>query len=91
MVLWLGRVDGTPVGAAMSYRTDEAVGIFGVTTVASARGRGYGTALTRAAILPETNLPAVLAPSPEAERLYERLGFRRVGELRIWVTGEPGP
>ena len=84
MVLWLGRVSGAPVGAAMSFRTDEAVGIFGVTTVASARRRGYGTALTRAAILPETNLPAVLAPSPEAERLYERLGFRRVGELRIW-------
>jgi hypothetical protein len=85
MVLWLARVDGAPVGAAMSYRTDEAVGVFGVTVIASARRRGYGAALTRAAMLPETQLPSILAPSPMAERLYDRLGYRRVGELRKWA------
>jgi len=84
MVLWLGRVEGKPVGAAMSYRTDEAVGIFGVTTIASVRRRGYGTALTRAAMLVDSGLPAILAPSPEGEGVYRRLGFKRVGELRIW-------
>lgn len=84
MVLWLGRVEGKPVGAAMSYRTDGAIGIFGVTTIASMRRRGYGTALTRAAMLVETGLPSILAPSPEGEALYRRLGFERVGELRIW-------
>ena len=84
MALWLGRVESTPVGAAMSYRTDEAVGIFGVTTIASMRRRGYGTALTRAAMLAETGLPSILAPSPEGEGVYRRLGFERVGELRIW-------
>jgi hypothetical protein len=84
MVLWLGRVDGKAVGAAMSYRTDEAVGVFGVTTIASMRRRGYGTALTRAAMLVDSGLPSVLAPSPEGEGLYRRLGFQRVGELRIW-------
>ena len=84
MVLWLGRVDGKPVGAAMSYRTDEAVGIFGVTTIASMRRRGYGTALTRAAMLVDSRLPAILAPSPEGEGVYRRLGFEHVGELRIW-------
>lgn len=91
MVLWLGRVGGRPVGAAMSYRTDEAVGVFGVTTVASARRRGYATALTRAAILPEIDLPSILAPSREAERLYERLGYRRVGRLRKWIKAAPAP
>jgi ribosomal protein S18 acetylase RimI-like enzyme len=84
MVLWLGRVEDKPVGAAMSYRTDEAVGVFGVTTIASMRRRGYGTALTRAAMLVDSGLPSVLAPSPEGEGLYRRLGFQRVGELRIW-------
>jgi hypothetical protein len=84
MVLWLGRVEGMPVGAAMSYRTDEAIGIFGVTTIASARRRGYGSALTRAAMLVESGLPSILAPSPEGEGVYRRLGFERVGELRIW-------
>jgi predicted GNAT family acetyltransferase len=84
MVMWLGRVEGKPVGAAMSYRTDGAVGIFGVTTIASMRRRGYGTALTRAAMLVETGLPCILAPSPEGESVYRRLGFEHVGELRIW-------
>jgi hypothetical protein len=90
MVLWLARVDGDAVGAAMSYRTDQAVGVFGVTTVASARQRGYGTALTRAAMMSGTGLPSVLAPSPLAEPLYERLGYRRVGELCKWVRASPG-
>jgi ribosomal protein S18 acetylase RimI-like enzyme len=85
MVLWLGRVDGKPVGASMGYRTDNAVGVFGVTTIASARCRGYGSALTAAAMLSEAGLPAVLASSKDGERLYERLGFQRVGELSIWI------
>jgi hypothetical protein len=84
MVLWLGQVEGKPVGAAMSYRTDEAVGIFGVTTIPTARRRGYGGALTSVALLTDTGLPAVLAPSPEGEPVYARLGFERVGELLIW-------
>ena len=38
MTMLTGRVEGAAVTAAMGYRTDTAVGIFGVTTVASARG-----------------------------------------------------
>jgi hypothetical protein len=89
MLMWLGRVDGNAVAAAMSYRTDSAVGVFGVTTVGSARGRGYGTALTRVATLADSGLPAILAPSAMAERLYQRLGYRRVGELRKWIRASP--
>jgi ribosomal protein S18 acetylase RimI-like enzyme len=91
MALFLGRVDGRPVSASMGYRTDDAVGVFGVTTIASARRRGYGTALTRAAMLPETGLPVVLASSEEGEQLYRGLGFHRVGELSIWVREDPVP
>jgi hypothetical protein len=84
MTNWIGRVAGRPVAAAMSYRTDDAIGVFGVTTVASARRRGYGTAMTRAAIVADSGLPSVLSPSPDGESLYRRLGFRPVGELRKW-------
>jgi ribosomal protein S18 acetylase RimI-like enzyme len=84
MHMFLGRVDGRGVAAAMGYLLDDAVGVFGVTTVASARGRGYGTAVTRAALLEDTGLPSVLAPSEEAVNMYRRLGFRSVGTLRIW-------
>jgi hypothetical protein len=82
MTMLIGRVDEIAVAAAMSYRSDEAVGIYGVTTVESARGRGYASALTSALIDPAA--PAVLSPSPEAESLYRRLGFEQVGELRQW-------
>lgn len=85
MVLWLGRVNGKPVGASMGYRTDDAVGVFGVTTIASARRRGYGAALTAAAMLGDAGLPSVLASSKDGERLYERLGFQRIGQLSIWI------
>jgi GNAT superfamily N-acetyltransferase len=69
--------------ARMSYRTDAAIGIYGVTTVEAVRGRGYASALTGALIDPA--LPASLSPSPEAENLYRRLGFEAVGELRQWT------
>lgn len=86
MHMYIGRAGGRPVAAAMGYVLDDVVGVFGVTTVASARRRGYGTAVTRAALLAETGLPAVLAPSEEAVGMYRRLGFRSVGALRIWAS-----
>jgi ribosomal protein S18 acetylase RimI-like enzyme len=82
MTMLIGRVEGEAVAAGMSYRTDAADGIYGVTTISSARRRGYASALTRALIDP--TMPAVLSPSPEAEGLYRRLGFEQVGELRQW-------
>ena len=86
MAMLIGRVAGAPVSAAMSYTTDRAVGIYGVTTIASARGHGYASALTRTLVDP--HLPALLSPSPEAEQLYRRLGFGEVGTLRQWHRPE---
>lgn len=91
MKMFLGRAGGRAVAAAMGYRMDDVVGVFGVTTVSSARGRGYATALTSAAMLTDTRLPAILAPSPEAASLYRRLGFEAIGELSIWSTATPAP
>jgi hypothetical protein len=92
MTMLIGRVGGAPVSAAMSYTTDRAVGIYGVTTIASARGHRYASTLT--CTLLDPHLPALLSPSPEAERLYRRLGFGGVGSLRQWhrLEGEdPDP
>jgi hypothetical protein len=89
MTCWLARVDGEAVCAAISYETDRAVGIFGVTTITPARGHGYATAIMRRAILVETGKPAVLnTDSDVAMRVYKRLGFQRVGECPLW---SPGP
>jgi hypothetical protein len=91
MHMFLARVDGRAVAAAMGYRSNNVVGVFGVATVASARRRGYGSAITRAAMLVDTDLPSILAPSEMGERLYGRLGFDRVGELSIWSKEGPAP
>lgn len=89
LTFWLGRVGNDAVCAAMSYETDRAIGVFGVTTIPRARGRGYATALMRRAVLAETKKPAVLnANAPAAMRVYERLGFEAVGECAVW---SPGP
>jgi ribosomal protein S18 acetylase RimI-like enzyme len=82
MTMLTGRIGDNAVAAGMSYRGEHAVGIYGVTTISSARGRGYASALTRALIDPA--VPALLSPSPEAENLYRRLGFEQVGVLRQW-------
>jgi GNAT superfamily N-acetyltransferase len=82
MTMLTGRVARRPVAAAMSYRLDAVVGIYGVTTVPSARRRGYASALTAALIDP--NAHASLSPSAMAEGLYRRLSFEQVGELTMW-------
>lgn len=89
MHMFTGRVDGRPVAAAMGYVFEGAVGVFGVATVASARRRGYGAALTTAAMLTDTGLPSVLAPSEEGASMYRSLGFEPVGELTIWSKAGP--
>jgi hypothetical protein len=89
MTYWLGRVHGEAVCVAMSYETERAIGIFGVTTITPARNRGYATSVMRHAVLVETGKPAVLNTDTEAAmRVYERLGFERVGECPLW---SPGP
>jgi GNAT superfamily N-acetyltransferase len=87
MTMLTGRVHGRPVAAAMSYRDDDMVGIYGVTALPSARRRGYGTALTAALIDPTAD--ASLSPSAMAEGVYRRLGFERVGELTMWQANTP--
>lgn len=88
MTYWLGRVDGEVVSVLMSYITDRALGIFGVTTLAHARGRGYATALMRRAVCVESRLPAVLnTDNPVAMRVYEHLGFQCVGDCPLWIPG----
>jgi ribosomal protein S18 acetylase RimI-like enzyme len=82
-VAWEGA---EPAGAATGYRHEGSVGVFGVGVVPSARGRGLGRALTvtAARAFPGVDL-AWLHPTPEAGRLYDRLGFVRVADWEVWV------
>jgi ribosomal protein S18 acetylase RimI-like enzyme len=46
----VGRVDGVPVACSLGFIGAAAVGIYGVGTVPEFRGRGYGSAVTLAAM-----------------------------------------
>ena len=83
---YLARVDGQPAGAARWRPTDHGVKLERFAVLPAFRGHGVGTALVRQV------LADVQAEAPEAAQvylhaqlraipLYERTGFRKVGEL----------
>jgi hypothetical protein len=87
--VWLGRVDGRSVGAAMAYVGDAVVGVYGVAVRPSARRRGYGAALTWCATRVEPSLPAALQPSTMAAGVYRRLGYAPIGQFTPWHRPPP--
>jgi GNAT superfamily N-acetyltransferase len=74
----VGYLDGRPVSAATALRAGPAVHVAGVATLESYRGRGFGAALTHAALAEGARwgcTHAVLRSGPLSEPLYRRLGF----------------
>ena len=93
--VYVGTEDGVPVASSLAVRTDEILGIYNVATIETARGRGYGTAMTWAAIAdaaPGVEV-AILQASALGRPIYERMGFRTVVEYEELEgsIGEPGP
>jgi GNAT superfamily N-acetyltransferase len=87
VALFLARSEGTAVASSVSITSDGAVGIFGISTLPEARGRGIGAAVTAAAIdavRGEADL-AWLQASEEGEGVYRRMGFRPVVDWDVLV------
>jgi ribosomal protein S18 acetylase RimI-like enzyme len=78
--VFVGYLSGDPVATAMLATTSE-VGLAGVYSVATRpvhRGRGFGTAITAAALAAAGEQgydTAVLEPSPSGAPMYRRMGF----------------
>jgi ribosomal protein S18 acetylase RimI-like enzyme len=76
----VGYLSGEPVATSM-LATTRSVGLAGVYSVATRpahRGRGFGTALTAAALASASEQGfdiAVLEPSPSGAPMYRRMGF----------------
>ncbi len=85
MHVYIGRINSDPVTTAMAYVSDQVVGVYGVSTPLEHRRRGYGEAITRAAINAAPELPAWLDPSEIATPMYRRLGFDRIARYTAWL------
>ena len=86
-----GTLDGLPVTTAMAVEIEDAVAIFNVATTADVRGRGFGSAITWAAMQPAFDSGATLAAlqtSKLGHGVYEGLGYEVVAQHRHWVSGE---
>lgn len=82
--VWVGRVDGLAVATATAFIGNGFVGVYAVATLASARGRGYGEAVSWASTLSRPELPATLQASSMGRPVYERMGYRPVADFTVW-------
>ena len=92
IALFLGRVDGQPVGTSLAIRSSTAGGVYNVGTLPLARGRGVGTALTWAAVAAGRDWghdTVVLQSSEMAFSLYRSLGFRTVASYATFERRPP--
>ncbi len=79
---WVGYEDGQPVAASQLVRHNSTGGIYYVAVLGSHRRKGYGEAITRAAVDAAFSLGCdlvTLTASPDGYPVYRRLGFRDAG------------
>lgn len=84
----LARLEGETVASALAFDHGDDCGIYNVSTLAAARRRGLGTALT--VLLAHDAAArgcrtASIQATEMAERLYARVGFRDLGRFLEYV------
>jgi len=81
---FVGYLGDEPVTCAASLIGEQEVGVYMVATLPQARGKGYGGAVTAAAIASAPHLPAALQASDDGQPVYARLGFQTVAPFTLW-------
>ena len=89
------EVDGEPAGRLYVSRWPEQIRIVDIALTPKFRGRGIGTGLIRT-LIEESNasgLPVRISVefNNRARGLYERLGFRPIGESGVYLEYERAP
>jgi GNAT superfamily N-acetyltransferase len=86
---WVGFEGRRPVASASVLVRDGVAGLYNVATMPGSRGRGYGTALSVAALRGGAAAgahTAILHASPSGLPIYQRLGFAAVGTVHAIET-----
>jgi predicted GNAT family acetyltransferase len=84
----VARLGGENVATAMAFDHGGDCGIYNLTTLARARRRGLGTALTALQVhdaLARGCQTASLQSTEMAERVYAAVGFRDLGRILEYV------
>lgn len=92
IAVFIGSVEGTGVAAAAYSRSGSTAVLWGVATLEPHRGRGYGEAVSRAALAHAAGrgcATAALRSGPKSRPLYERIGFRYACQHRTYAAPTP--
>ena len=86
--LFVGYRENLPVAISILFESAPAVGIFSLITKESERGNGYGTAIMHYLLNFSKNrgfkYATLLASSDGGYRIYNRLGFKKIGEFECF-------
>jgi ribosomal protein S18 acetylase RimI-like enzyme len=84
--------DGEPQACVMAYDHEDDCSIWFVATLEQARGQGYAAALMGHALADgreRGRTTSTLQATDMGRPIYERLGYRSLGEIQMWEKRRP--
>jgi ribosomal protein S18 acetylase RimI-like enzyme len=89
--LFIGYADGEPASTSMLIKTGDIAGIYWVATLEKYRRRGFGSAMTRHAVLAGRDKGCAVASLQASKRgssVYERIGFTNCYNYRAYTLSK---
>ncbi|MEK6750916.1 MAG: GNAT family N-acetyltransferase [Chloroflexota bacterium] len=85
---YLALLNGKPVATAQLFLSAGVAGVYNVTCIPQARGRGIGAAITMASLLDAQKMGyqvGILQASQSGYKVYRQLGFQDYGKLSVFL------